>query len=406
MIAFVGSGRVSGASWSLSEVSGAGPECSGGVSGVSDAMSGGSDATLGCSDAVSGVSGGVSGVSDAVSGVSDAASEVSDAVSDCLHNCRVRGCWRGDPWVLFGGSSSSGPVRYPARCRITPGYTAFNPMRVFISWSGTTSRTVAEALRDWLPDIIQEIDPWMSASDLEAGVRWAGEIGKSLEQTDFGIICLTPSNLLAPWILFEAGALSKRFESARVLPYLFQLPQSRITGPLAQFQNVDANKEGTRRLVGAIYASLPETALSPERLDRAFERWWPNLEEALGNIPDDDAEAPPPRPEEVVLEEILGTVRSLQRHVIYQERRAESELRDDEARRARIRELNRIKRERENSEEHQRQRRILMDYRRAHPDSGIVTVEQLEEFEAARLRQRSLDFLNEAEENGRERPRG
>ena len=147
MIAFAGSGRVSGASWSPSEVSGAGPECSGGVSDgsggvseVSDAMSDGSDGVSeaseamsdgssgvsGVSDAMSNLSGGVSEVSDAmsggsggVSGVSDAVSEVSDAASDCLHNCRVRGCWRGDPWVSLGGSSSSGPARYPARCRIT-----------------------------------------------------------------------------------------------------------------------------------------------------------------------------------------------------------------------------------------------------------------------------------------------
>ena len=119
--------------WGRSEESGTGSGTSRGRSGASgvvsgwawagsggfDARSEDSDAGSGGSDAGSGVSGAMSESSDAVSEVSGAASEVSDAASDCLHNCRVRGCWRGDPWVSLGGSSSSGPARYPARCRIT-----------------------------------------------------------------------------------------------------------------------------------------------------------------------------------------------------------------------------------------------------------------------------------------------
>lgn len=195
-------------------------------------------------------------------------------------------------------------------------------MRVFVSWSGETSQAVAGALKNWLPDVLQQIKPWMSSSDLEAGLRSMGEIGKSLESTDFGIICLTPENLEAPWILFEAGALSKRFESARVLPYLFRLEQGNITGPLAQFQNVLANKEGTRKLVGALYSSLPDPSLDANRMERAFEKWWPMLETRLAAIPEPDPnevmrELPS---EQTLLNEILGIVRGLQRQVSQIER--------------------------------------------------------------------------------------
>ncbi len=81
-------------------------------------------------------------------------------------------------------------------------------MKVFISWSGDESRQIAEALRDWLATLSESVEPYMSARDNEAGVRWNSVISGELERSDFGILCVTPTNLQAPWLLFEAGALS------------------------------------------------------------------------------------------------------------------------------------------------------------------------------------------------------
>ena len=53
-------------------------------------------------------------------------------------------------------------------------------MRVFIIWSGERSGTVAVTLRDWLPDVLQKVQPWISA-DIEAGVRWSSEIAEQLD---------------------------------------------------------------------------------------------------------------------------------------------------------------------------------------------------------------------------------
>lgn len=93
-------------------------------------------------------------------------------------------------------------------------------MKVFISWSGDVSRRAAMALKDWLPNVIQTVDPFVSSENIQKGARWFTDVGAELEAAKFGIICLTPDNLTAPWLLFEAGALSKSLSQSRVSPLL------------------------------------------------------------------------------------------------------------------------------------------------------------------------------------------
>ena len=70
-------------------------------------------------------------------------------------------------------------------------------MKLFISWSGDRSRIVAEALRSWIPDIIQAVKPWVSGVDIRAGTRWSREVEQQLLDTRFGILCLTKENQTA-----------------------------------------------------------------------------------------------------------------------------------------------------------------------------------------------------------------
>jgi hypothetical protein len=64
-------------------------------------------------------------------------------------------------------------------------------VKVFISWSGTKSRDVALALREWLPLVMNSVEPFVSAKDIYAGTRWQLEISAQLEATNFGIVCVT-----------------------------------------------------------------------------------------------------------------------------------------------------------------------------------------------------------------------
>jgi len=69
--------------------------------------------------------------------------------------------------------------------------------------------------------VVQSAKSWMSEEDIETGSRGLDEIGKALEAMSLGIICLMPENPERPWILFEAGALSKALgDKTRVCPYL------------------------------------------------------------------------------------------------------------------------------------------------------------------------------------------
>lgn len=181
-------------------------------------------------------------------------------------------------------------------------------MKVFISWSGERSRQVAEALRVWLPRVMQAVDPWMSEADIETGSRWLSEVSKVLDETSIGIICVTHENLSSPWLHFEAGALSKALDQSSVCPIGLNLKPGQISGPLSQFQAVTLDEPGMMRVLSTLNKLIPERTLPDAELDAIFEVWWPSLDKALREIP----EAPTPQPARATedqLEELLQLAR-------------------------------------------------------------------------------------------------
>lgn len=167
---------------------------------------------------------------------------------------------------------------------------------------------IAEALRDWLPKVIQAVKPWMSAIDIERGARWSSDIAVELSDTNFGILCLTPDNINAPWVHFEAGALSKTLEKSLVCPYLFELEPTDLIGPLVQFNAAKADEEDTRKLVLTINEAQ-ETSLPLTTIQESFELWWPRLQEELARLPPVQVGVKQERPEREILEELLELVR-------------------------------------------------------------------------------------------------
>lgn len=186
-------------------------------------------------------------------------------------------------------------------------------MDVFISWSGERSRAAAEALRGWLPKIINAIKPWLSSEDIDKGARWGIDVASRLEVAKAGIICLTPSNLHSDWILFEAGALSKTLKNTFVCPFLIGLEPSDVKPPLAQFQATRATKDDVLKLLKTLNSALIDNALPEAHIDEAFEVWWPKLESQIKGLPADESKAKTHRPDRELLEEILALVRNQSR---------------------------------------------------------------------------------------------
>ncbi|MCH7889054.1 MAG: toll/interleukin-1 receptor domain-containing protein [Proteobacteria bacterium] len=187
-------------------------------------------------------------------------------------------------------------------------------MKVFISWSGARSKAVAQALHRWLPMVLHYVEPWHSGADIGAGERWADAVSKELEAANFGIICLTPENLDAPWVLFEAGALAKSMQESRVIPLLLDLEVSDITYPLAQFQTKKLDQSGVREVVKSINDAA-ESADSDTRMQDLFGLLWPNFEEALAAIPASSSPATRTRPQPEILEDLVARVRALDAHI-------------------------------------------------------------------------------------------
>jgi hypothetical protein len=188
-------------------------------------------------------------------------------------------------------------------------------MKLFLSWSGERSKILADSLYRWLPGVINAVDPWLSSSDIDPGSRWGVEIAEQLENTRYGIICVTADNLNAPWLLFEAGALSKYVKKSRVVPLLLDNKPAEIKGPLAQFQAIQASRDDIKKLIIGINLTVLESGekgLEKTFLDEAFELWWPKLQLSLESIPRAiDTVKRNERSQREMIEELLILVRNL-----------------------------------------------------------------------------------------------
>ncbi len=198
-------------------------------------------------------------------------------------------------------------------------------MEVFICWSGDLSKKLGEAIRDWLPAVMQAVKPYFTPEDVEKGARWNSEIAKHLESAEIGLLCISRENIHNDWILFEAGALSKSLEKGYVNPILFGISDTDLSGPLKQFQATKFDKQDFKKLVSLINDKLGDSKLEIGILDAVYDKWWPDLETKVNNIYEEhqsDQSEQPIREDRELLDEILVLTRNISKDIIRKENHA------------------------------------------------------------------------------------
>jgi hypothetical protein len=190
-------------------------------------------------------------------------------------------------------------------------------MKVFISWSGDLSKAIAQLLSQWIKGVVQATEPFISTEDIEKGVRWFEDIASQLADSSVGIICLTSDNLNSPWILFEAGALSKGIGKSRVCTLLINVTHSNVRPPLSHFNGTIIERNDLFCLIQTINSAC-EKPLSGEVLNTSFEQWWDYFDtrykEIIAKIP--LGHVPPiKRNTEDILDELLQICRAIQRDI-------------------------------------------------------------------------------------------
>jgi hypothetical protein len=187
-------------------------------------------------------------------------------------------------------------------------------VKVFISWSGPRSKEVASVLKATLPDILAgSVETFISSEDIHKGERGLAVIAKELNDTDYGIVVLTRSNVNAQWINFESGALGRSLGASHVSPLLVDLSQKDVTGPLTQFQMTDAQSEDDVLKLFQDINSACERPIPVNAVSTLFTAHWPTLEQVISKSTEPDEADAPARSSDDLLEEILERVRGLDR---------------------------------------------------------------------------------------------
>lgn len=160
-----------------------------------------------------------------------------------------------------------------------------NNKKIFISWSGSTSKAVAHCLKDWLKDLLpEEVEPWVSSRDIDSGSIWINNLLTELKSCSIGIICLTADNLESPFLHFEAGALlAKEIDKSRVCVLLYDINEDNVKPPLKMFQLKHFNKNETFELLQSINNHFKERKVRDVHLKSHFEATWSIFENQVND---------------------------------------------------------------------------------------------------------------------------
>ena len=157
-------------------------------------------------------------------------------------------------------------------------------MLLFIGWSGETSKKIAESLKRWIENVNPNVVPFVSFEDISLGANWNSALSKALTDANYGVLCVTPDNMKAPWLLYETGLMEAAMRQHNpqgepyITPLLFGVEHSgNLPSPLSHYQSAKFNRETMRRLVTQtndvcrkLYGAELMKARAGDRIDETF----------------------------------------------------------------------------------------------------------------------------------------
>lgn len=133
---------------------------------------------------------------------------------------------------------------------------------IFISHDSRDAE-LAEAFAKLLTNVSAGVLKSFRSSDkkgrqgIDFGVEWYPELMKQLERASDVVCLLTQRSTDRPWILYEAGVAKGKL-STPVYGIALGIPLSKaITGPFAQFQNLEDDEESLTKLVMQLVERIP-----------------------------------------------------------------------------------------------------------------------------------------------------
>jgi hypothetical protein len=139
-------------------------------------------------------------------------------------------------------------------------------LKIYLSWSGTLSKQVAELFAKYLSMASPSFDVWSSQS-IEAGMNWNSQIVDALKSCDAILMFVTHNN--SSWMMFEAGMAHSL--GKLLIPITVGVTPSDLTGPIAQFQSV--NIESSAAINNLIQMLLDKNDESYDSRLNSIHKW-------------------------------------------------------------------------------------------------------------------------------------
>ena len=147
-------------------------------------------------------------------------------------------------------------------------------MEIFISWSGSRGKYLADCLVRILDEVNHNLKPWVS-DRLAAGKEWLSELNDKLATCDVGLVIVTPESRKSEWLHYEAGSLKKADPDKLIIPLCFELGLDEVSDPMSQLQSRIFDESNLLDVCKQLNSLLPEEARREEILIiQKFERIW------------------------------------------------------------------------------------------------------------------------------------